>query len=155
LARKAALTNAVSAIYNLPASDFHDITAGGNGALAARAGYDAVTGRGTPYADRVVSGLVGTSSITRTTTPTPALTPTPAPKPTKSGLNLTFIAQRVASFLQKTTGGKTTPATTTKAVTATASRPAVRLPSGSAAFLGSSARVTELWWAVQYSKRHQ
>ena len=50
---------AVSAIYSLPASAFHDITTGGNGAVAAGPGYDAVTGRGSPYAGRVVSGLVG------------------------------------------------------------------------------------------------
>jgi len=90
---KANLTDAVSAIYGLPASDFHDVTTGGNGALRAGAGYDLVTGRGSPYADRVVSGLVG-----------PAPTPTaPAPVTTPT-LNLAFIASKLATFLQQTTG---------------------------------------------------
>ena len=42
----------MSAIYKLPANDFHDVTTGGNGAVKAGAGYDAITGRGSPFADR-------------------------------------------------------------------------------------------------------
>src|SRR5262249_40331918 len=36
------------AIYSLPAVDFHDITSGNNGYYYAGAGWDPVTGRGTP-----------------------------------------------------------------------------------------------------------
>ena len=50
-------------IYALPSSDFNDITTGGNNAYPASAGYDLVTGRGSPIANLVVSGLVGLSSI--------------------------------------------------------------------------------------------
>ncbi len=40
-------TQTLPALYSLPAGDFNDITTGGNGILAG-AGYDLVTGRGTP-----------------------------------------------------------------------------------------------------------
>jgi hypothetical protein len=65
LAGKGALdgaTQALPAIYQLPASDFHDITSGSNGGFSAGPGYDLVTGRGTPIANAVVAGLVGTGS---------------------------------------------------------------------------------------------
>jgi hypothetical protein len=59
-------TQTLPAIYALPASDFHDITSGSNG-YPATTGYDPVTGRGSPIANLVISGLVGPTS----TTPTP------------------------------------------------------------------------------------
>src|SRR5262249_59867350 len=40
-------STALSTIYSLSSSDFHDVTSGGNG-YSARAGYDLVTGRGSP-----------------------------------------------------------------------------------------------------------
>jgi subtilase family serine protease len=55
------LANAQSLIYGLPASAFHDITTGSNGSSAG-VGYDLVTGRGSPFADRVVAGLVNPGS---------------------------------------------------------------------------------------------
>jgi subtilase family serine protease len=45
------------AIYQLPDSDFHDVTGGFNG-YRARAGYDLLTGRGSPIANRVIADLV-------------------------------------------------------------------------------------------------
>ena len=62
-AGKSTLSNAPAAIYSLPSADFHDITTGSNG-LRATAGYDPVTGRGTPIARLVVQGLVGATSAT-------------------------------------------------------------------------------------------
>ncbi len=50
-------TQTLNAIYNIPQSDFHDITRGYNGFFAS-AGYDLVTGRGTPLADLVVRDLI-------------------------------------------------------------------------------------------------
>ncbi len=47
------------AIYQLPQSDFHDITSGSNGTYSAGPGYDLVTGRGSPIANLIVAGLVG------------------------------------------------------------------------------------------------
>jgi subtilase family serine protease len=51
-------TQTLPALYQLPSSDFHDIYSGSNGAYSASPGYDLVTGRGSPVADKIVSGLV-------------------------------------------------------------------------------------------------
>jgi hypothetical protein len=45
------------ALYALPASDFHDVTTGGNGVFEAGPGYDQSTGRGTPIASMVAPAL--------------------------------------------------------------------------------------------------
>ena len=50
-------------IYSLPSSDFHDVTTGSNG-YSTHAGYDLVTGRGTPVANRVVNDLAGFANST-------------------------------------------------------------------------------------------
>jgi subtilase family serine protease len=63
-------TQTLPAIYALPASDFHDVTTGSNGNRAGT-GYDLVTGRGSPKANLVVAGLVGTTAkaaVTQTST---------------------------------------------------------------------------------------
>jgi hypothetical protein len=55
-------TQTLPALYKLPSSDFHDIVSGNNfGAPQywAGPGYDLVTGRGSPYADRIVAALSG------------------------------------------------------------------------------------------------
>ena len=56
---KSALRCAATNIYQLPSTDFHDIASGFNG-YPARPGYDLVTGRGTPYVNRIVPDLVKT-----------------------------------------------------------------------------------------------
>jgi hypothetical protein len=58
-------TDFLTALYQLPQSDFHDITTGYNG-FSAGPGYDLVTGRGTPIVDRFVSGMLGTAAATTT-----------------------------------------------------------------------------------------
>jgi hypothetical protein len=55
-------TQALPALYQLPATDFHDVTSGGNGGYQAGAGFDLVTGRGSPVANLVVRDLVGGST---------------------------------------------------------------------------------------------
>jgi hypothetical protein len=50
-------SQSVPAIYQIPTSDFHDIATGSNG-YPAHPGYDYVTGRGTPFANRVIADLV-------------------------------------------------------------------------------------------------
>ncbi len=60
------LSNAQTAIYTLSSSDFHDVTSGSNG-YSAKAGYDLVTGRGSPIASSVVRDLIaytGSTSFT-------------------------------------------------------------------------------------------
>ena len=83
-------------LYALPASDFHDITTGNNG-YAAGAGYDLVTGRGTPVVNALVPALAGTA-----TTPPPTTTATPTvgsvtinPTSVTSGANVTLLANNV------------------------------------------------------------
>jgi hypothetical protein len=49
-------------LYSLSASDFYDITAGGNAHNHAGPGFDLVTGRGSPVADRIVADLAGSGS---------------------------------------------------------------------------------------------
>lgn len=49
-------------LYNLPSNDFHDITSGSNG-YSASAGYDLVTGLGTPIPAAVVSGLINVPTV--------------------------------------------------------------------------------------------
>jgi Calx-beta domain/FG-GAP-like repeat/Carboxypeptidase regulatory-like domain len=55
-------------IYQLPSSDFHDITTGNNG-FSAGPGYDLVTGIGSPVANLLVPDLAGVSAA-----PGPAVT---------------------------------------------------------------------------------
>ncbi len=55
-------TQTLPMIYSAPSSDFHDITGGtstGSPHYSAGAGYDLVTGRGTPVANNLVAYLVG------------------------------------------------------------------------------------------------
>jgi hypothetical protein len=54
-------TQTLPALYGLSAGDFHDVTSGtstGSPNYSAGPGYDLVTGRGSPAADRVVADLV-------------------------------------------------------------------------------------------------
>jgi subtilase family serine protease len=59
-------TQTQQALYNMAAADFHDITSGNNG-FAAGAGFDLVTGRGSPRANLVVGDLVSASTTGATT----------------------------------------------------------------------------------------
>jgi subtilase family serine protease len=52
------LSQTMPKIYALPQSDFHDVTSGSNGTYSAGAGYDPVTGRGTPLANLIVPALI-------------------------------------------------------------------------------------------------
>jgi subtilase family serine protease len=150
LAGKAPLNNTPAAIYSLSASDFRDITAGSNG-HSAGPGYDLVTGRGSPLANRVVNELVGPST-TPPVVSAPAHTPAPSQptisqSPTKAQttgtttsspqapapkVNLTLVTNLVINFLLKTTG-KSLQQTPALAQTSTA----VILPSAGANFLGT------------------
>ena len=49
-------------LYQAAGSGFNDITSGSNGGFSATAGYDRVTGIGTPIASTLVAGLAGSSS---------------------------------------------------------------------------------------------
>ena len=49
----------MSALYGLPAAEFHDITSGSSGQFSAGPGYDLVTGRGSPVANVLIPALDG------------------------------------------------------------------------------------------------
>ncbi len=66
-------TETQQALYNLPNSDFNDITSGSNGGFSAGVGYDLVTGLGTPVANQLVTDLAaynGSVQSNRTVTVT-------------------------------------------------------------------------------------
>jgi subtilase family serine protease len=78
------------AIYQMPASNFHDIVTGsstGNPNYSAAAGYDLVTGRGSPNADKVVAYLVNGSGSPLTSPPpgSPGSPPSSPSSPPTSG----------------------------------------------------------------------
>jgi subtilase family serine protease len=76
LAGKAALdgpTQTVPGLYQLPSTDFRDITTGSNGGYSAGVGYDLVTGLGTPLANRVVADLVGATNTSPPTNQPPVV----------------------------------------------------------------------------------
>ena len=50
-------TQAQAGLYSLPSSDFHDVVSGSNG-YSAGAGYDLVTGLGSPRANLLIPGLL-------------------------------------------------------------------------------------------------
>ncbi len=56
-------TQTLPLLYAIPSTDFHDITSGSNGAFSAGAGYDLVTGRGSPVANLMNVDLTGGGSI--------------------------------------------------------------------------------------------
>jgi subtilase family serine protease len=60
-------TQTLPALYSMPASDFHDITSGSNG-YSAHAGYDLVTGRGSPSGYAVVRDLMAANGTSASTT---------------------------------------------------------------------------------------
>jgi len=107
------------ALYSLAAADFHDVTTGGSTgspAYSATAGYDLVTGRGSPVANRLIVDLVawGSSAPTPTPTPTPAAPTAPGSFSgtalSTSQVSLTWTASVGASgyYLYNTTGGGST-----------------------------------------------
>jgi hypothetical protein len=64
------LSQALPLLYQSPGSDFQDITTGGSAGSPqyfATPGYDLVTGRGTPRADKIVADLIGLPVATTTT----------------------------------------------------------------------------------------
>ena len=63
-------TELLPALYQLPSADFHDIATGkstGKPNYLATPGYDLVTGRGTPIANLVIGGLIGSTDTTSIT----------------------------------------------------------------------------------------
>ena len=84
-------------LYALPAADFHDITSGNNG-YAAGAGYDMVTGFGSPIGPKLAADLAANAA------PTPSIGGfTVSPTSVTAGASFTLTASNVAE-----TGGTIT-----------------------------------------------
>jgi subtilase family serine protease len=79
-------------LYQLPQSDFHDITSGSNGGFSAGPGYDLVTGRGSPIANLLVPALIDGSSQPGNQAPTVATPAGATPSPvTGTTTNLSVL----------------------------------------------------------------
>ena len=120
------LSNTVADIYQLPSSDFHDITTGSTGIYRAKVGFDQTTGRGTPIANLLVNDLAhseflpppvgtignGTSIGINPTSPPKALAATVTPTTTTTSTTMkASIANVVASPLISPAVHVTGPAT--------------------------------------------
>ena len=83
LAGKGSLANAQADLYQLPSSDFNDITSGSTPFHHAGPGFDLVTGLGSPKANLLIPALVaahgGSSVVTTTTTVHPAVSTSVTP----------------------------------------------------------------------------
>ncbi|HLN26793.1 MAG TPA: hypothetical protein VK395_03555, partial [Gemmataceae bacterium] len=91
-------TQTLPALYQLPQSDFHDITTGNNG-YPAGPGYDLVTGRGTPIANLLVPALAGSP-----TGGTTSFAISPISSPTTAGTSLSITVTAENSLAQTATG---------------------------------------------------
>jgi hypothetical protein len=56
-------TGTLTRLYQLPETDFHDVTTGSDG-NAAGPGYDLATGRGSPVANQLIPDLAGAATVT-------------------------------------------------------------------------------------------
>jgi subtilase family serine protease len=100
-------TQTLPALYSLPSTDFNDVTAGSNGGFSAHAGYDEVTGLGTPKANLLVPALaayaatVGASELTVTTEPPSTVT-------AGATFGLTIAVESVSGGVAKSFNGSVT-----------------------------------------------
>jgi subtilase family serine protease len=73
---QAPLAHAIADLYQVPYSDYHDITSGNDGFYQAAPGYDLVTGNGTPVANMLVNDLIHMEGTTYRLATTVATTST-------------------------------------------------------------------------------
>ncbi len=115
LAGKGSLSNAQAALYSIPRSDFHDITSGSNGLLAA-VGYDTSSGLGSPIANLVIADLAGYASGGSggggggggtTALTAPAITSASANSPTSAQLSWTAVSGASGYRILLTENGST------------------------------------------------
>jgi hypothetical protein len=109
LAGIGSLGSAQAALYSIPTSAFHDVTAGFNG-YSATAGYDLVSGLGTPIANRVVTDLLAAQPYG--VLGLPPVAPTSAIH--QGPLNASFVLSAGGSGgTSSTTGSTSSPTSTT------------------------------------------
>jgi subtilase family serine protease len=107
------LSNTVADIYQLPSTDFHDITTGSTGYYKATVGFDQTTGRGTPIANLLVNDLARSE-----------LLPPPA-NPTPIGVFTGWVPPLTVNMDVIVSTPPTTTTTTTPKTTSTAMKPSV------------------------------
>jgi hypothetical protein len=84
-------TQLLTDLYSLPSTDFNAITSGFNG-YDAGAGYNLVTGLGSPKANQLVSGILGASGVKTSTVTTSSTTTTKQPTSSSVVRNAVVIA---------------------------------------------------------------
>ncbi len=87
-------------LYSLPSSDFNDITSGNNG-YSATAGYDLVTGLGTPKADQLIAGLLAANGVSESSTTTSSSSGNSTSSTTSSGTTTTSPTSTSTSHHKK------------------------------------------------------
>jgi subtilase family serine protease len=127
-------TQVLTDLYSLPSSDFNQITSGYNGYYAS-AGYNLVTGLGSPRAALIVAGLLAENGVSESTSSTASSTSSPATTPTSaSSPTSTKHAAHHKHVAHKTHKTKTKTTTKTKnkagqaALQSTSPLPVVTLP---------------------------
>ena len=111
------LANTVADIYQLPSSDFHDITLGSTGVYQAKVGFDQTTGRGTPIANLLVNDLAHSEWL-----PPPV---NPISGPIGIGISPTPPAKALVATVAPTTTSTTTSTSTSKTTTSTTVKPSI------------------------------
>ena len=76
-------TEVLTDLYSLPSSDFNDVTTGSNG-YSATAGYDLVTGLGTPRANLLVADVLAENDVSESTATTTSTTTAASKSPHKA-----------------------------------------------------------------------
>ncbi len=130
------LGHTVQDVYSLPANAFHDITTGSNG-FPTSAGYDLVTGRGTPVVDQIVADLK-TVEVPVSTVHVPIVT-TP--------VSLALASPTIVGSTSSTNSSVSTSTISLKTATPldTAARPIGAVPNlGLAAIIGSARTAKEV-----------
>jgi subtilase family serine protease len=103
-------TQTLPMVYTLSSADFHDVTGGANGYSAA-AGYDLITGRGSPRANLVIRDLVGSTTQTGTIVTTAGNAASPAVVVGPRSVTWTIVVGQTDAPAMKTGTDVTAPAT--------------------------------------------
>ena len=113
-------TEVLTDLYSLPSSDFNDITTGSNG-YSTTAGYDLVTGLGSPRANLLVADVLVENDVSESTTTTTSMTTSTSRSSHKTKSRHTKVVvkkhhkatrktEMVSSLIAGTTGDSDAPA---------------------------------------------
>jgi hypothetical protein len=120
-------TQLLNNLYSLPSGDYHDVTSGFNG-YQAGAGYDLVTGLGSPAASQLIPGLLAANGVSTVTAPPTTTTSGHTSPATTSPTAHNAAAVQSSAF----------PATAGSIASGTSIAPGQAAPTAISALLGSS-----------------